>query len=171
MNLLRRSARVRTARTRRSALRSVAVAVALAVGLPAMAASASAAPGDDETLRVLLFYKANFHASHVQARQAVRDLATELSTEYGKTLEIQETDDPAAFTTANLATVDAMVFAQTGGVLFDAAQRAALEGYIRGGGGFMGLHYTGWSARCRRATRRTPPCVPAVSSCATSPTR
>ncbi|KRD44741.1 hypothetical protein ASE38_11815 [Cellulomonas sp. Root930] len=145
MNLLRRSARVRTARTRRSALRSVAVAVALAVGLPAMAASASAAPGDDETLRVLLFYKANFHASHVQARQAVRDLATELSTEYGKTLEIQETDDPAAFTTANLATVDAMVFAQTGGVLFDAAQRAALESYIRGGGGFMGLHYTGWS--------------------------
>ena len=50
MNLLRRSARVRTARTRRSALRSVAVAVALAVGLPAMAASASAAPGDDAML-------------------------------------------------------------------------------------------------------------------------
>ena len=81
----------------------------------------------------------------MQARQAVRDLATELAAEYGKTLEIQETEDPAAFTTANLATVDAMVFAQTGGVLFDAAQRAALEGYIRGGGGYMGLHYTGWS--------------------------
>ena len=81
----------------------------------------------------------------MQARQAVRDLATELAGEYDQTLEIQETEDPAAFTTANLATVDAVVFAQTGGVLFNAAQRAALEAYIRGGGGFMGLHYTGWS--------------------------
>ena len=108
----------------------------------------SAVPGDGRLrpprpptttcLRVLLFYKANFHASHVQARQAVRDLATELATEYGQTLEIQETDDPAAFTPENLATNDALVFAQTGGVLFNTAQRAALEAYIRGGGGFVG---------------------------------
>ena len=97
-------------------------------------------------LRVLLFYKPNFHASHVQARQAVRDLADRARRpQYGQTVEIQETDDPAAFTTANLATVDAVVFAQTGGVLFNAAQRAALEAYIRGGGGYMGMHYAGWS--------------------------
>ncbi|KQY24713.1 hypothetical protein ASD16_04190 [Cellulomonas sp. Root485] len=139
MNLRRRSVRPRP-----SVLRLVALAAALAVAVPALAAPAAAAV-DDDVLKVLLFYKPNFHASHVQARQAVRDLATELAGEYDKTLEIQETEDPAAFTTANLATVDAMVFAQTGGVLFDAAQRAALEGYIRGGGGFMGLHYTGWS--------------------------
>ena len=95
---------------------------------------------------MLLFYKDNFHASHVQARQAVRDLATELGTaSTASRCDIQETDDPAAFTTANLATRDAVVFAQTGGVLFNAAQRAALEAYIRGGGGFMGMHYTGWS--------------------------
>ena len=139
MNLRRRSVRPRP-----SVLRLVALAAALAVAVPAAAAPAAAAV-DDDVLKVLLFYKPNFHASHVQARQAVRDLATELAAEYDQTVEIQETEDPAAFTTANLATVDAMVFAQTGGVLFDAAQRAALEGYIRGGGGFMGLHYTGWS--------------------------
>ena len=146
MNLLRRSVRARTSRAPTSGpapRRAGRRAGRRCSRRPPPRRRAAAA--DDGTLKVLLFYKPNFHASHVQARQAVRDLATELAAEYGQTLEIQETDDPAAFTTANLATVDAMVFAQTGGVLFDAAQRAALEGYIRGGGGFMGLHYTGWS--------------------------
>ncbi|MBA2890076.1 LamG-like jellyroll fold domain-containing protein [Nonomuraea soli] len=117
----------------------------VAAALTAVPAPAFAAPDTDGQLRILLFYKPNFHASNVQARQAVRDLATQLGAQYNQPVDIQETDDPAAFTTANLAVRDAVVFAQTGGVLFDAAQRAALESYIRGGGGFMGLHYTGWS--------------------------
>ncbi|MET7950111.1 LamG-like jellyroll fold domain-containing protein [Micromonospora sp. NPDC005324] len=108
-------------------------------------AAARAAAVDDGRLNVLLFYKPNFHASHVQARQAVRDLVTQLGTQYNQPVDIQETDDPAVFNTANLAARDTVVFAQTGGVLFNAAQRSALEAYIRGGGGFMGLHYTGWS--------------------------
>ncbi len=113
----------------------------------AAAAPAALAPGTvaDGVLRILLFYKPNFHASNVEARQAIRSLATSLGTEYGQSVDIQETDDPAAFTTANLANKDAVAFAQTGGVLFNAAQRAALESYIRGGGGFMGQHYTAWS--------------------------
>jgi type 1 glutamine amidotransferase len=120
--------------------------VALAmVGGSSVPAAALAGPADDGLLNVLLFYKTNFHASNVQARQAVRDLATQLGTQYNQPVDIQETDDPAAFTTANLATKDTVVFAQTGGVLFDAAQRSALEAYIRGGGGYMGLHYAGWS--------------------------
>ncbi|ANC32197.1 Trehalose utilization [Isoptericola dokdonensis DS-3] len=153
MNLFRRSDRQRGARRRlRAPARLAAMVAAVAVLAPltggvATAAPAAAAPGsvDDGVLRVLLFYKANFHASHVQARQAVRDLATELGTEHGQQVDIQETDDPAAFTTANLASKDAVVFAQTGGVLFNVQQRAALEEYIRGGGGYMGLHYAGWS--------------------------
>ncbi|GAA1027221.1 hypothetical protein GCM10009557_07750 [Virgisporangium ochraceum] len=123
-------------------------ALALVAGTTAAAAlpaAAQAAPADDGRLNVLLFYKSNFHASHVQARQAVRDLATQLGTQYNQPVEIQETDDPAVFNTANLANRDTVVFAQTGGVLFNASQRAALESYIRGGGGYMGLHYTGWS--------------------------
>lgn len=133
-------------RTRRLVAHSFAAAVAMAVALPLAGAVAPAqAAEEDDVLRVLLFYKDNFHASHVQARQAVNELAASLATEYDQTLEVQETQDPGAFTTANLATKDAVVFAQTGGVLFNTDQRAALEGYIRGGGGFMGLHYTGWS--------------------------
>ncbi|WP_322938700.1 LamG-like jellyroll fold domain-containing protein [Nocardioides bizhenqiangii] len=119
------------------------MAVALPLLLAASAAPASAAP--DGELRILLFYKSNFHASHVQAREAVRDLAEDLSVEYDQPLEIEETDQASAFTTENLADKDAVVFAQTGGVLFDVAQRTALEAYIRGGGGYMGLHYAGWS--------------------------
>ncbi|WP_127500378.1 LamG-like jellyroll fold domain-containing protein [Actinoplanes solisilvae] len=115
------------------------VAATWAVPAPAQAAV------PDGQLNVLLFYKPNFHASNVQARQAVRDLATQLGTQYNQPVNIQETDDPAAFTTANLAAKDAVVFAQTGGVLFNASQRAALEAYIRGGGGYMGLHYAAWS--------------------------
>ncbi|GAA3199533.1 LamG-like jellyroll fold domain-containing protein [Dactylosporangium siamense] len=129
-------------------LRAAFVALAMLAGSAAFAATgtgALAAPGDDGRLTVLLFYKTNFHASNVQARQAVRDLATQLGTQYNQPVDIQETDDPAAFTTANLATKDTVVFAQTGGVLFDAAQRSALEAYIRGGGGYMGMHYAGWS--------------------------
>ncbi|SNT48775.1 protein of unknown function [Asanoa hainanensis] len=133
---------------RRSARPLTAALVALM--LVAAPATANAVPRaaalvDDGRLNVLLFYKPNFHASNVQARQAVRDLAAQLGTQYNQPVEIQETDDPAVFNTANLAARDTVVFAQTGGVLFNAAQRTALESYIRAGGGFMGLHYTGWS--------------------------
>ncbi|WP_209020536.1 LamG-like jellyroll fold domain-containing protein [Nocardioides sp. 1609] len=156
MKLLRRSHRGRPGvRLRRSGAHLVAAVAALAVtasvlgvvSAPAQAAAPAApsAVDDDGKLKVLLFYKDNFHASHVQARQAVRDLAGELAATAGLTLEIQETQDPAAFNATNLSTVDTLAFAQTGGVLFNAAQRTALEDYIRGGGGFMGQHYTGWS--------------------------
>jgi Zn-dependent protease with chaperone function len=158
MNLLRRpDRRHRARRPRRAPARLAAVLAALMAAVPLAGGVAQAAPEatapaqaavgsvDDGVLRVLLFYKPNFHASHVQARQAVRDLADQLGEEYSQPVEIQETEDAAAFTTENLATKDAVVFAQTGGVLFDVDQRAALESYIRGGGGYMGLHYAGWS--------------------------
>lgn len=140
---------LRSSRFRRLTHFAASVALAVAAGTTTAVmtpTAAHAAPDNDGRLSVLLFYKANFHASNVQARQAVRDLATQLGTQYGQPVDIQETDDPAAFTTANLAIRDTVVFAQTGGVLFNTAQRAALESYIRGGGGYMGMHYTGWSA-------------------------
>ena len=93
----------------------------------ATAPSATAAPGsvDDGVIRILLFYKPNFHASNVEARAAIRSLADQLGTEYSQPVEIQETDDPAVFTPENLATKDALAFMQTGGVLFNEAQRRA----------------------------------------------
>lgn len=150
MNVLRRSVRMRAARRlRRQATHLLVLVVGLVVALPVLATvtatPAQAAAADDGVLRVLLFYKTNFHASNVEERAAIRQLTTELGTQYSQPVEIQETDDPAAFTAANLATKDAVAFAQTGGVLFNEAQRAALEAYIRGGGGYWGMHYSAWS--------------------------
>lgn len=54
---------------------------------------------------------------------------------------VDDTVDPAAFTPANLAKYKAIVFlSTTGDVLPGAEQRAALEGYIKKGGGYFGIH-------------------------------
>jgi uncharacterized protein len=50
------------------------------------------------------------------------------------------TEDPAAFTPARLAGCRAVVFLSTSGDVLDAAGRAALEAYVRGGGGYVGVH-------------------------------
>jgi len=50
------------------------------------------------------------------------------------------TEDPAAFTDANLAGYDAVVFLHTTGDVLDEAGQAALERYVAGGGGFAGVH-------------------------------
>jgi len=54
---------------------------------------------------------------------------------------VDDTTDPAAFTPENLAKYKALVFlSTTGDVLPEPAQRAALEGYIKKGGGYLGIH-------------------------------
>ena len=54
---------------------------------------------------------------------------------------VDTTADPAAFTPANLARYKAVIFlSTTGDVLPERAQRAALETYIRSGGGYFGIH-------------------------------
>lgn len=122
----------------------VAIVVSTQVVVSAAVAGEPAAAQQD-TLRVLLFYKTQFHASNVQAREAIRDLTEQLGQEYDLDVEITETDDAAVFTPESLATYDTLAFAQTGGVLFNDAQRAALQGYIQNGGGWLGMHYAAWT--------------------------
>jgi type 1 glutamine amidotransferase len=50
------------------------------------------------------------------------------------------TADPAEFTDSRLAEFDAVVFLNTTGDLLDARQQGAFERYIRGGGGYVGVH-------------------------------
>ncbi|PKH39018.1 hypothetical protein CXG46_14940 [Nocardioides alpinus] len=158
-------------RLRRASAHLVAVPVALVVALPlvaagaaqaapvvtaAPAAPAAAAAADDDVLRVLLFSSGDgVHGSVANTRATVREMSNSLAAEYGldnstgdplqAVADIQETTNAAAFTPENLATKDVLVFAHTAGVLFNTEQRAALEAYIRGGGGFVGIHYTSWS--------------------------
>jgi large repetitive protein len=167
MNVLHRSTRRGLSRrVRRASAHAVAVTAALAVALPLATGSAQAAPvvtaapaapaaaADDDVLRVLLFSSGDgVHGSVANTRAAVREMSNSLAVQYGlddngtgqAVAEIQETTDASVFTPANLATKDLLVFAHTAGVLFNTDQRTALESYIRGGGGFVGIHYTAWS--------------------------
>lgn len=54
--------------------------------------------------------------------------------------QVDATEDAAAFTPGTLADYDAVVFLSSSGEVFDDAQRSALESYMRGGGGYVGIH-------------------------------
>jgi type 1 glutamine amidotransferase len=54
---------------------------------------------------------------------------------------VDVTDDPAAFTGANLKRYQALVFSNTNNRIFDTeAQRTAFQDYLLAGGGFVGIH-------------------------------
>jgi uncharacterized protein len=55
-------------------------------------------------------------------------------------MAVDQSENPADFTPANLARYKVVVFANTTGDVLDATQQAAMEGFIRSGGGFVGVH-------------------------------
>ena len=99
--------------------------------LPAAAPAAADDPYD-----VLVFSKtAGFRHDSIPAGvQAVRDLGA------ANGFTVTATEDAAAFTTANLAGYEAVVFLSTTGDVLNADQQTAFESYIRGGGGYVGVH-------------------------------
>lgn len=86
--------------------------------------------------RILVFTKTTGyrHESIPAGVAALRELAAE----HGVGLE--HTEDAAAFTADGLADYDAVVWLSASGDVLDAEQRAAFAGYLRGGGGFAGIH-------------------------------
>ncbi|MFJ5261200.1 ThuA domain-containing protein [Streptomyces sp. NPDC088387] len=118
----------------------LALVVGLGIALPPRA--------DAATYRVLVFSKVtNFpHDSIPAGVEAVEKLGAENG------FEVEATDDAAAFTDANLARFQAIVFNNTNstpasGDLLDAGQRTALQTFVRGGGGWVGLHAASASER------------------------
>jgi cytochrome c len=112
---------------------------ALACAVAAMPACASGSPAADTAgpQRNLLVYTRTLgfrHDSIPAALAAVRDLATR------EGLSVLATEDPSTFTAAGLSGIKAVVFLQTTGEVLDPAGQAALQAYIRGGGGFLGIH-------------------------------
>lgn len=76
------------------------------------------------------------HASIPAGVAAVRELAgSEVAG-----LEVDATEEQAVFTPACLSRYAAVVFLSTSGDVLDNAGKAAFEGYVRGGGGFVGVH-------------------------------
>jgi type 1 glutamine amidotransferase len=114
------------------ALGTLAAAAALALAVSA----SSATTASSSTVRVLVFTKtAGFrHASIGPAVQALQRLGS------ANAFVVDATEDAAAFSDANLARYDAVVFALTTGDVLDDRQQAAFERYIRSGGGFVGIH-------------------------------
>jgi uncharacterized protein len=93
-------------------------------------------PDDASVPRVLAFSKtAGFRHASIGA---ALDTIDELGAANGFTVDRSE--DAADFTDANLANYDAVVFVSTTGDFLNDEQQAAFEQYIRGGGGYAGIH-------------------------------
>ncbi|MGI5247038.1 ThuA domain-containing protein [Dactylosporangium sp. CA-139066] len=106
-------------------------AVLIGSALVATPAQAADAPYD-----VLVFSKtAGFRHDSIPAGiQAIRDLGA------ANNFTVTATEDASAFTAANLAQYEAVVFMSTTGDVLNDAQQTAFESYIRGGGGYVGVH-------------------------------
>ncbi|MCH6484796.1 ThuA domain-containing protein [Pseudoxanthomonas sp. LH2527] len=112
------------------AFRTAVVALVLA-SLP-LASPARAESPD----RVLIFTKtAGFR--HDAIPTAVATLTT-LAADAGMVAD--HTEDAQAFTADNLARYRVVIFASTTGDVLDANQQAAMETFVREGGGFVGVH-------------------------------
>ncbi|PWI14251.1 glycosyl hydrolase [Streptomyces sp. Act143] len=113
-----------------------ATAVAGAAVLLGCVSGPAASQGGDDGKRVLVFSKtAGFrHDSIPEGIAAVRQLGE------SNGFSVDATEDAAAFTSGNLRRYDAVVFLSTTGDVLDAAQQTAFEGYMRHGGGYVGIH-------------------------------
>ena len=99
---------------------------------PAPAAAALAPP----TYDVLVFSKtAGFRHDSIGA--GIRAVER-LGAQYG--FSVTATEDATAFTAANLAQYEAVVWMSTTSDVLNAAQQTAFETYIKGGGGYVGVH-------------------------------
>jgi type 1 glutamine amidotransferase len=90
----------------------------------------------DDPYDVLVFSRtAGFrHDSIAAGTQAIRELGA------ANGFSVTATEDPAVFTAAGLAAYEAVVFLNTTGDVLDNTRQAAFESYIRGGGGYVGVH-------------------------------
>jgi type 1 glutamine amidotransferase len=117
------------------------VAVVVAVGLtgpvgPAAAASTGSAASGHPRFSALVFSKtaAFRHDSIPAGVAAIQQLGAQHN------FRVDATEDAAAFTDANLARYDVVVWLSTTGDVLTDAQQAAFERYIRAGGGYAGIH-------------------------------
>ena len=99
--------------------------------------TARAHPGHgDETFNALIFSKtAGFRHDSIPAGiQAIKDLAT------ANGFTVTATEDATMFNDTELAKYEVVIWLSTTGDVLNADQQAAFERYIRGGGGYAGIH-------------------------------
>ncbi len=126
------------AATRRGFTLLLATLVALPLGATLAMSPAQAHPGHEETapFNALIFSKtAGFRHGSIGAGVAA---IQQLGADHGFTVDA--TENAGAFTDANLAQYDVVIWLSTTGDVLDNAQQAAFERYIEGGGGYAGIH-------------------------------
>jgi type 1 glutamine amidotransferase len=112
-------------------MRTVAV-VLVCLGLLAC----SGAPAEDERYGVLVFTRtAGFRHDSIPAGIAAFRAIGDTN---GFT--VTATEDPAVFTADRLARFKVVVFLSTTGNVLDSDQQDALQAYVEGGGGWVGVH-------------------------------
>ncbi|SOD61660.1 Glucose/arabinose dehydrogenase, beta-propeller fold [Streptomyces zhaozhouensis] len=128
----------RSSPSRRRRLVALAAAPLLALGaLPALAQADDA--DADADFRALLFTRAVGYV-HDSIPDGIRMMEEEAA-EHG--FELVETDDPAVFNDEELAGFDVVVMLQNSGMVWETdEQRAAIQGYVQGGGGIAAIHNT-----------------------------
>ncbi|WP_432123489.1 ThuA domain-containing protein [Streptomyces sp. S1] len=99
-------------------------------------ATVAARAAADPAYKILVFSKtAGFrHSSIDDGIEALRGLGT------ANNFTVDATEDAQAFTTGNLGQYKAVVFLSTTGDVLNAGQQTAFEQYVRGGGGYVGIH-------------------------------
>jgi type 1 glutamine amidotransferase len=113
-----------------------ALGLAAAALVTASLAAAPPATAADAPYDVLVFSKtAGFrHDAIPTGIQTIRDLGA------ANNFTVTATEDSSQFNATNLARFEAVVFLNTTGDVLDANQQTAFESYIRGGGGYFGVH-------------------------------
>ncbi|GLZ00112.1 hypothetical protein Acsp02_73640 [Actinoplanes sp. NBRC 103695] len=120
----------------RRILAGAAAAVVVVSLVPTMTTLAQAAPKAAEAaVKVLVFHgpAADQQDPVAVAAQTIEDLGTAAGA------EVTVTSDPATFTAAALAEYRSVVFLSANKATLTTAQEAALQGYVKSGGGFLGI--------------------------------
>ncbi len=128
----------RVGRRRAGALASSAALVLGVLTLPAQAVNPTAAAAAEAAAaaKVLVFHGPVDKQDDpvTRATATIRDLGKQ----HG--FAVDASADPAVFTVGNLARYRAVVFLSANGVTLNDAQEAAFQAYVKGGGGFVGVH-------------------------------
>jgi type 1 glutamine amidotransferase len=104
--------------------------------VPSLVVPGQATAAADAPFSALVFSKtAGFRHTSIPAGIAA---IKQLGQEHGFTVDA--TEDAGAFTVGNLAKYQVVLFLSTTGDVLNAAQQTAFESYIKGGGGFAGVH-------------------------------
>jgi type 1 glutamine amidotransferase len=113
-----------------------AVAPMLVVMLFGAAPAATPAPAPTPSFRVLAFTKTTGyrHGSITDAVAAIANVAAQNG------FALDQSEDSSVFNDANLARYKVIAFLLTTGDILDADQQAAMERFIRAGGGYVGVH-------------------------------